>query len=61
MNARLNKQKHKQILQLMVKPIMKDEEITKKEGNYFQKNITLISLKKIVMFTIQITIKKTFT
>ena len=28
-------QKRKQIIQLMVKPIMKDEEITKKEGNYF--------------------------
>ena len=28
-------QKRTQIIQLMVKPIMKDEDITKKEGNYF--------------------------
>ena len=28
-------QKGKQVLQIMVKPIMKDKDITKKEGNYF--------------------------
>lgn len=50
MDARLNKQKykhiHKQIVQIMVKPIMKDEDITKKEGNYFpEKHYTNIIKK----------------
>ena len=67
MNATLNNpkqnqtQKRTQIIQLMVKPIMKDEDITIKEGNYFsEKHYSNIINKDCDVYYHNIIIKKNF-
>ena len=62
MNEILNNNKKQKILQLILKPIMKDEEITKKEGTYFpEKHYTNIIKKDCDVYYLDNNQKKTFT